>query len=519
MNLFESNQLVEVIDDDGDNCGRKVVAKRDIKIGETILCSDALSTVLHRANWHRRCHVCFSRPSESSSSASSPAKLQRCARCKLTHYCSKSCQLLSWNTVHRYECNVLAAASHQLASCPSDASAADFVLALRILLQNVRKNDKLLSKPVSSSSSSSSSTTTTSSSSSDPLSTIYDELAELYDSLPRHRLTASERHESNEALAQWICAALGETTTTMTTSISEADVVALLERMQVNNFSIDDESLTSIGSGAYPLGALLNHSCRPNCALSYDLRTQRQWIRTIAPVARGEQLTHSYVDLAGTAETRRATLAERYGFECRCERCTQPTLAERAIDAALVAMLPQAESDEADASSSSADDASSSPSYDVLLGIARDAHDAGGLLLDDVAASCAKLEEALSIRTKLLGPLHVDLLATLRVLAYRYLELQRWPDAIDAQRRLVDAYARIYPEHHPALALDRYKLATFLVAIDRLDDALPHLHSALAAFRVSHGPHSAIFSEVTETLQEISAEVEESSSPSSSLLL
>ena len=43
------------------------------------------------------------------------------------------------------------------------------------------------------------------------------------------------------------------------------EVALLLARFSCNNHSICDEELRPIGAGLYPLGALLNHSCRPNC--------------------------------------------------------------------------------------------------------------------------------------------------------------------------------------------------------------------------------------------------------------
>ena len=47
-------------------------------------------------------------------------------------------------------------------------------------------------------------------------------------------------------------------------------------RFQCNNFGITDDLLLPIGAGVYPNGALLNHSCDPNCVITYtyDATTQ-----------------------------------------------------------------------------------------------------------------------------------------------------------------------------------------------------------------------------------------------------
>lgn len=43
----------------------------------------------------------------------------------------------------------------------------------------------------------------------------------------------------------------------------------MLSRFQNNNFSICDGQLIEIGAGCYPLGAMANHSCDANCAVTY----------------------------------------------------------------------------------------------------------------------------------------------------------------------------------------------------------------------------------------------------------
>ena len=50
------------------------------------------------------------------------------------------------------------------------------------------------------------------------------------------------------------------------------DVAQLLARMACNNHTICDEDLRPVGVGLYPLGALLNHSCTPNCMQSFGPR-------------------------------------------------------------------------------------------------------------------------------------------------------------------------------------------------------------------------------------------------------
>ena len=118
----------------------------------------------------------------------------------------------------------------------------------------------------------------------------------------------------------------------------------------VNDFSVTDELYVPRAAGVYPLGALLNHSCAPNCAAVYmtgpaaalalgrvppgeaealgrripgaALTPSVQVFRTLRPVAEGEELCHSYVDLALPRASRAAYLKAAYGFACSCSSCT-----------------------------------------------------------------------------------------------------------------------------------------------------------------------------------------------------
>lgn len=43
----------------------------------------------------------------------------------------------------------------------------------------------------------------------------------------------------------------------------------MLCSFQCNNFGITDDLLMPIGAGVFPAGAILNHSCDPNCVVTY----------------------------------------------------------------------------------------------------------------------------------------------------------------------------------------------------------------------------------------------------------
>lgn len=81
-----------------------------------------------------------------------------------------------------------------------------------------------------------------------------------------------------------------------------------------------------LGSGVYPFGALLQHSCVPNCLLSYVLDQASgvyvQHVRLLTPLddtgGGPLELTHSYVDTMTPLLPRHASLYGHYGFRCAC---------------------------------------------------------------------------------------------------------------------------------------------------------------------------------------------------------
>eukprot|EP00039_Didymoeca_costata_P007696 m.102834 g.102834 ORF g.102834 m.102834 type:complete len:396 (+) comp13787_c0_seq6:531-1718(+) len=107
--------------------------------------------------------------------------------------------------------------------------------------------------------------------------------------------------------------------------VEESHIIKLLCKFHCNNFGIVNHLIVAQGAGCYPFGALLNHSCAPNCVLMYDVDPQRghcrQIIRSIEYIKEGEEITHSYVDGIFGRSERQAQLSATYFFTCECPRC------------------------------------------------------------------------------------------------------------------------------------------------------------------------------------------------------
>mmetsp|Transcript_4470 Transcript_4470/g.28487 ORF Transcript_4470/g.28487 Transcript_4470/m.28487 type:complete len:477 (-) Transcript_4470:337-1767(-) len=76
------------------------------------------------------------------------------------------------------------------------------------------------------------------------------------------------------------------------------------------------------GSAFYAVHSCLNHSCDPNTAalLPENDGEAQAIIQCLKPIAKGEELTISYIDLDAGWEERQEMLAD-YGFHCCCNRC------------------------------------------------------------------------------------------------------------------------------------------------------------------------------------------------------
>ena len=78
-----------------------------------------------------------------------------------------------------------------------------------------------------------------------------------------------------------------------------------------------------IGRACFPLAALLNHSCDPNCSRASQVSPWILSFQTTREVAAGEELCISYIDTNLPRSSRQYELKSVYSFDCLCERCVQ----------------------------------------------------------------------------------------------------------------------------------------------------------------------------------------------------
>ncbi|KAJ7497563.1 hypothetical protein FB451DRAFT_237374 [Mycena latifolia] len=78
-----------------------------------------------------------------------------------------------------------------------------------------------------------------------------------------------------------------------------------------------------MGHNALFLEARFNHSCSPNVVHRFDPDSFTLSVHAIRPIAKGEEIVHSYIDLTTrvTREARLTQLQDLFHFECMCDRC------------------------------------------------------------------------------------------------------------------------------------------------------------------------------------------------------
>ncbi|KAL9191424.1 hypothetical protein ACHAXT_001130 [Thalassiosira profunda] len=348
--------------------GHHAVASQDIAAGSVIVQCLPLahsiltppgSSILDEEDdddgTRRRCARCFAQEGDEDASGARKEKFGRCSKCRARFYCSRSCQAGDWAEQHKLECRYFVKRRKQsrtagipLHNSGPEEDAIPLILRTFCSLKRIRdeSNDESAKEAGDAAK--------------DDVghglvSCVPDHFASLMVSLEEQRSNNGTAFDGSMGLARDLMEAFangpsstGEDATTKdAASICvwgyEADsnkdgrctpdqaIRRTLDAFRRNNFGIVNSLHSPIGEGVYPCAALLNHSCWPNCILRYKLGSKKDEAGTYHPpilqivacrdIVKGEELCHSYVDLALNTKERQARLLDTHGFVCDCARC------------------------------------------------------------------------------------------------------------------------------------------------------------------------------------------------------
>ena len=347
-------------ENNNNNNNRYAVAKRKLSKGQVILRNAPLAWSLHNitssqvgsntatsssSSSSSRCSYCLATPTNTKT------KLSRCGRCRCIYYCSRDCQKKDF-PAHKIECSYFTSSSsssifgnNTINNDRVGVIIADICLLIRtyhsVVVSNRNNNSNNRTANCCK-------TTAVENASIDIVNCGKDHFFALAELSP-----SSSSSSSSEGLDSVDERIVQEATNAILLSVGkdkfqqqQQQVCEMMKKFllkfRINNFGITDQLLNVIASGVYPLGALLNHSCNPNCILRYRYyndendnettttkTTTREKSRhppvleivTCRNVQRGEELTHSYVELLDPVSRRQEQLLASYGFLCNCQRC------------------------------------------------------------------------------------------------------------------------------------------------------------------------------------------------------
>ncbi|GAX79165.1 hypothetical protein CEUSTIGMA_g6605.t1 [Chlamydomonas eustigma] len=274
--------------------GRHLICTNHVRPGQVLLQQAPYQAVLYDDQIAIRCDYCYG-------TARPEHRLLKCSRSKFARYCCRDHQQAAWGNGYKQECQALVSFSPKVPPATIRLAART---VWRYLRETVHQDEAAPSTA------------------NDCSWASVQVLKHHWESLDEGRKIMYAQMAT--VARSFILAGLSDQRNLQlenaASSIEEKrvpsvkDIALLLARFACNNHTICDEELRPVGVGLFPLGALLNHCCTPNCMQSFGTRGEIHF-RALRDISPGETLTISYVELAATLQERREELASTYYFD------------------------------------------------------------------------------------------------------------------------------------------------------------------------------------------------------------
>ncbi|KAJ3238101.1 hypothetical protein HDU81_008401 [Chytriomyces hyalinus] len=355
--------------------GRHLVSNTSIKAGQVLGVEPASFSV---PSTETRCARCLSQ-----------SKASRCSRCKHVFYCSQTCQKNDWNA-HKLECALIAGV---MDSTPGLAS------SNLLIIRQVARVMPLLQR---------------------------DSIQSLVSNREHFQDSVISAFGSSALLIASALARMPESSLwTHFKSLDPDTLVNVMCKLACNAVGIVDvKDQIDCGVGLYPnLIALVNHSCVPNCAVTFEPGSHAARLVALKDIEIGEDISVSYVDSAEPWMTRQEDLKKRYFFTCTCSLCKRQKMEETAVKSesqkSAIATIEKLEA--------------------ALSGSQH-----------DIESIAPKL---LQLQLQQYPPLSPHILKTRQKVYNVALERQMWLLALSVSREMMPAMLDLYPQNSPNIGL------------------------------------------------------------------
>ena len=251
------------------------------------------------------------------------------------------------------------------------------------------------------------------------------------------------------------------------------ELARVIAKVHNNLHGISNVEGEQIGHALYPSASFFNHSCWPNCIVSFCGRELR--LHCIDPdgVRAGEVLSIAYTEVYASAAVRQQNLREKKGFECACPRCSSP----RDADAALTAWCPGVTPDLRREGRLREDVASALSHYQRANGDA------------DALETCRQRTAAILSRCETTFDEHHELVHECRLLLLDVCrELGRHKDVVRLADALAASHAKLLPRYHPVRALTSLRKATSCSCLGDASASASSYRCARDVLVVAYGP-------------------------------
>lgn len=309
-----------------DNIGRRAIALRPIKAGTLLLSECGQPWITHFEHIDKVCHSCAKclydpkfLQAKKPDGTKVPSRHLHCEECEQAFWCSTACEK-AHRMQHNLECPAL-----QQAEEISDMAKVNIDL-VRAAIKYVVVKGLEARAAVATASGAVASLSIESASSSSATATA---AADVYD--PLHFQSTSSDSEllmdhldaSNPIDLRNMRDAGGLILKSLSPefTIPVDRIVSFMGRLNSNCHALNLEEYATIqfGFGLYPLCAIFNHSCLPNCIFINE--GANLTFRVIRDVDPNEELTVNYVSLYAPRTVRRKELWISKKFFCQCRRC------------------------------------------------------------------------------------------------------------------------------------------------------------------------------------------------------